>query len=53
MKKAKIYFKGTPIVTVNFEKIQKTDTNTYLTKGYGDEKKVIAIVPNSHLIVFE
>jgi hypothetical protein len=53
MKKATIYFKGKPITTVSFEKIQKTDDNTYLTKGYGDSMVTVAIVPLSHLIIFE
>jgi len=53
MKKAFIYFDGSLITSVNFEKIESNDTSTFLSTGYGDEKKVVAKVPNSHLIIIE
>jgi len=48
-----IYFNGTLITFVNFEKIEKTDSSTYLTVGYGDDKKTVAIVPITHFILIE
>ncbi len=52
MKKATIYFKGTAVITVNYEKIENTEQATYLTTGYGDYRKIVAKVPMNHLIIF-
>jgi len=51
MRKATIYFNGSIILTVSFEKIERTDQSTFLTIGYGYDKRTVAIVPKSHLIV--
>lgn len=51
MRKATIYFNGSVILTVSFEKIELTDQSTFLTIGYGDDKRTVSIIPHSHLIV--
>lgn len=53
MRKATIYFNGSVICTVSFEKLELSESNTLLTKGFGQDRKVLAIIPSSHLIVFE
>ena len=51
MRKADIYFNGEIVCTVSFEKIENTEQSTFLTVGYGDDKRTVAIVPKTHLIV--
>lgn len=50
--KATIYFNGQPIQTVEFEKYDFSIEGTViLYTGYGDSRKNVAIIPQSHLII--
>lgn len=51
MRKAEIYFNGQIVCSVNFEKIENDEQSTFLTVGYGDGKRTVAIVPKTHLII--
>ena len=53
MRKASVYFKGKLVCIIDFEKIEHCADNTLLTKGYGQDRKVLAIVPISHLITID
>ena len=53
MRKAAIYFNGSVVNFVKFEKIVKTEQNTCLIVGYGDDEKTVAIIPITHLIIIE
>lgn len=50
MRKATIYYNGSVVCTVSFEKMESTEQSTFLSIGYGDHKQVVSIVPKSHLI---
>lgn len=52
MRKATIYFRGTAIITVQYEKIESTEHGTFLTIGYGDDRRIVAKIPLDHLIAF-
>lgn len=53
MRKAFIYYNGQLIAFVNFEKIDSTERGIFLTAGYGDDKKTVAVVPLTHFILIE
>lgn len=53
MKNAEIYFNGHVVQSTKFEKIELSDSGLtlFLTIGYGDSKKIVAVIPTTHLII--